>query len=295
MAEVLVTGVTGKQGGAVARRLVRRGHTVAGYCRSAATAAARAARDAGVEIREGDLDDREALDRAAAGVDAIFGVTVPFGAGGVESEIRQGRNLISVAAARGAFLVHSSVRGAHRPPADGVAHARSKSVIESELRASGIPATVLAPCYFMENLLDVAFTRLRDGILALPLTPDRLLDQVTVADIAGMVVHAVECPDELAGRRIELASDAVTGTQAAAILSRVLGREVPYRQLPLEQVRRWAGADISAMFQRLEETTEYVDTDALRAAYPQVGWHRFADWARTVDWDTILAPPSEGR
>lgn len=289
MADVLVIGATGRQGGAVARRLLARGHAVACYVRSRDTPAAARLRASGMELREGDLLDPQALQRATTGVDAVFGLTVPFGAGGPEEEIRQGRALIAAAAARGAFLVYSSVRGADRPAGGGVSHARSKSVVEQDLRAAGIPAVVLAPVYFMENLLNVAFTRLADGVLALPLTPDHPLDQVTVEDIAGLAGYAVEHPEEVAGRRIELASDTVTGRQAAAVLTEVLGREIPYRQTPLDQVRQWAGADIAAMFQRFQETTEHVDTQALRVDYPEVGWHRFPDWARTVDWDAVLA------
>ncbi|WP_425567744.1 hypothetical protein [Nonomuraea dietziae] len=35
-------------------------------------------------------------------------------------------------------------------------------------------------------------TRLNQGVYAFPLSPERKLDQVTVLDIAGMAVHAIE-------------------------------------------------------------------------------------------------------
>jgi uncharacterized protein YbjT (DUF2867 family) len=126
-------------------------------------------------------------------------------------------------------------------------------------------------------------------ILAMPLSPDKKLDQVTVLDIAGMTVHAIEHPEEMAGKGVDLASDSVTGREAAQVLSEVLGREIPYRPLPLEQVRQWAGDEIATMFQRFEDNTEFLDTASLRAEYPAVRWHGFADWARTVDWERVLA------
>ncbi|MET8356994.1 hypothetical protein [Micromonospora sp. NPDC005171] len=36
-------------------------------------------------------------------------------------------------------------------------------------------------------------------------------------------------------------------------------------------------------------------TDALHAAYPDVVWHRYADWARTVDWNRVLSRRTTGR
>lgn len=288
MASVLVTGATGKQGGAVANLLLERGHDVIAYVRSPESPAARRLSALGARLATGDLGDAAAMGKAAADADAIFGLSVPFGAGGKEQEVAQGRLLVDVAARLGAHLVYSSVRGADRIVGSNVAHASSKQLIEAYLRDRGLPATVLGPTYFMENMLNVSFNRLRDGVLAMPLSPDKRLDQVTVLDIAGMAVEALQNPDQFAGRRIDLASDSVTGRQAAAILSDVLGREIPYRQLAADQVRRFAGDEVANMFQRFEDNTYFLDIAALRQQYPAVRWHTFAEWAGTVDWGRLL-------
>ncbi|MFE9916912.1 hypothetical protein ACFYPG_17365 [Micromonospora sp. NPDC005553] len=70
---------------------------------------------------------------------------------------------------------------------------------------------------------------------------------------------------------------------------------IPYQQLPMDQVRQWAGDEIADMFQRFEDNTDFVDVDALHATYPDVAWHRYADWARTVDWDRVLSGRASGR
>ena len=44
--------------------------------------------DKGIRLVAGDLSDGEALARAAGEVDAVFGLSVPFGAGGKEQEER---------------------------------------------------------------------------------------------------------------------------------------------------------------------------------------------------------------
>lgn len=288
MTTVLVIGATGKQGGAVADLLLRHGHDVTAYVRSPESPSALALSTAGARLVTGDLADGEALTGAAKGVDAIFGLSVPFGSGGKDEEVAQGRVLTDAAARSGAHLVYSSVRGADRLGETDIDHADSKQLVEAYLRNQPVRATVLGPVYFMENVLNTGFSRLPDGVLANPLSAGKPLDQVTVRDIAGLAVHAIEHPDRFVGERIDVVSDRVTGEEAARILSEVLDREIPYQQMPLAQVRQWAGDEIADMFQRFEDNTDFVDIDALHGRYPDVAWHSYSDWARTVDWDRVL-------
>ncbi|WP_410820977.1 NmrA/HSCARG family protein [Micromonospora sp. 050-3] len=293
MTTVLVIGATGQQGGAVADLLLQHGHEVTAYVRSPESPPAQALSAAGARLVTGDLGDPVALADAAHGVDAVFGLSVPFGPGGKDEEVAQGRLLVDAAAE--AHLVYSSVRGADRMVETDIDHADSKQHIEAYLRKQQVRATVLAPVYFMENVLNTGFSRLTNGVLANPLSGGKPLEQVTVRDIAGLAVHAIEHPERFVGERIDVVSDRVTGEEAAGILSDVLGREIPYQQLPLDQVRQWAGDEIADMFQRFETNTDFVDVDALHAAHPDVAWHRYADWARTVDWDRVLSSRASGR
>lgn len=289
MAKVVVIGATGKQGGAVADLLLERGHEVVAYVRSPESPAAEGLSARGARLATGDLADPDALQRACTGSDAVFGLSVPFGEGGKDEEVAQGRLLVDTAARLDVHLVYSSVRGGDRLVATDIDHADSKQLVEAYLREQPVRATVLGPVYFMENVLNLGFSRLGDGILANPLTPGKPLDQVSVLDIAGLAVHAVENPAELVGERIDIASDRVTGQEAARILSEVLGREIPYQQLPLDMVRQWAGDEVATMFESFENNTDFLDIETLHARYPTVRWHSYAEWAKTVDWDTILA------
>lgn len=288
MTKVLVIGATGKQGGAVADLLLSRGHDVTACVRSPESPSALALSTAGLRLVTGDLADSESLASAAKGVDAIFGLSVPFEAGGKDQEVAQGRILVDTASRAGAHLVYSSARGADHTVETEIDHVASKQLIEAYLRELEVRATVLGPAYFMENALNMGFSRLTDGILANPLSAGKPLDQVTVRDIAGLAVHAIEHPDRFIGERIDVVSDRVTGEQAARILSDVLGREIPYERMPLEQVRQWAGDEIADMFQAFEDNTNFIDIETLHAKYPDVTWHSYAEWARTVDWDFAL-------
>src|ERR1700738_1005104 len=69
---VLVTGATGQQGGAVARALLSRGHRVKALTRKPDSEAARRLASAGAVVEAGDLGDAASVMKAAGGVDTLF-------------------------------------------------------------------------------------------------------------------------------------------------------------------------------------------------------------------------------
>src|SRR3954463_16812025 len=127
MSNVLVTGATGKQGGAVTRELLRKGHRVRALTRKATGAAAQELARLGAEVVTGDLEDRSSVDAAMRGVDAGFAAGTPF-EGGPESETRQGIHVADAAKAAGVYLVYSSVANADRKT--GIPHFDSKAEVE---------------------------------------------------------------------------------------------------------------------------------------------------------------------
>ena len=75
---ILVTGVTGHQGGAVARALLGRGFRLRGLTRDPESDHAAALARDGIEIVKGDLNDDAALRAVLAGVWGVFGVQTPL-------------------------------------------------------------------------------------------------------------------------------------------------------------------------------------------------------------------------
>jgi uncharacterized protein YbjT (DUF2867 family) len=281
--DVLVIGATGQQGGAVARQLVKKGHHVRALTRNVATPAAQALATLGVELAQGDLEDRASVDRALAGMTAMFSVAhVPS----AEAETRQSILAADAAAAAGAYLVYSSVANADRR--SGVPHFDSKHAVEEHIRARGIEATIVAPAYFMENAF-FGLPHLRQGTYGSPLAPTRKLMQVAVSDIAGVVVAALENRKRYAGKRFDLAGDELTGAEALAILSKVTGRSLTYFQVPMAAIRGAMGEDGVKMYEWFEKTGYSADRAALRRDFPEVPWLSFEAWARTQDWKTLLA------
>jgi uncharacterized protein YbjT (DUF2867 family) len=85
---VLVTGATGQQGGALARLLLANGRQVRALTRKADSPAATDLRSRGAELAIGDFEDRASLKRAMRGVDAIYLMATPFGAGSRRRYVR---------------------------------------------------------------------------------------------------------------------------------------------------------------------------------------------------------------
>jgi uncharacterized protein YbjT (DUF2867 family) len=283
--DILVTGATGTQGGAVARQLIKKGHRVRGLTRKVDSPAAQALAALGVELAQGDLEDRASVDRALAGMQAMFSVATPYERG-PESETRQSILAADAAADAGAWLVYSSVANANRRT--GVAHFDSKGAVEEHIRARGIEAAIVAPVYFMENAF-FGLAQLRQGVYGSPLAPTRRLLQVAVSDIAGAAVAALENRARYAGKRFDLAGDELSGEEVVAVLSKVTGRPLSYYQVPMEMIRGAMGEDSVKMYEWFAKTGYSADRAALRRDFPEVPWLSFEAWARAQDWKKLLA------
>jgi uncharacterized protein YbjT (DUF2867 family) len=282
---VVVTGATGKQGGAVARGLLERGHKVRAVTRDPNSDQAKSLAKAGATVVAASLEDTAALTKALEGATSLFAMTTPFG-GGTESETRQGVAAADAAKAAGLHLVFTSVGSANRQT--GIPHFDSKYEVEKHIAKIGVRATILAPVYFMENLITFGREQLAKGIYGGTLPPTRTLAQVAVADIGAVAVRVLEEPARFTGRRFDLASDELTGNDVVATLSRVTGRPVTYFQIPLEAIRQRMGEDGVRMAEWLDRVGYTVDRAALRREFPDVGFHDFESWVRTQDWKALL-------
>jgi uncharacterized protein YbjT (DUF2867 family) len=279
---VLVTGATGKQGGHLLSELLARGHTVRALTRKSESPAAAALAKRGVTIVSGNFDDQGSLDRAALGVDTVFAMSTPF-EGGDKTETREGINIVRAATSAGVkHLVYSSVGGADRE--SGVPHFDSKFEVEKEIRASGVPFTIVAPVFFMDNLLESWMAAgIAKGSIAMAMPATRRLQQIAVADIAKFTALVIERRESFLGKRIDIASDELTGTTLSAALSKVSRRKIEYTAVPIEAMRQ-QNDDVARMFEWFDRVGYDADVVGLRVQYPEVGWHRFSDWAREHTW-----------
>lgn len=262
---ILVTGATGKQGGAVIRHLLEHHFPVQALVRNPSGSAAQALADKGVELIQGDLNDAESLEQAMRGVYGVFSVQT-YSEEDFDLEVRQGVALAQIAKAMNVeHFIYSSVGSANQRT--GVPHFDSKAKVEDYIRSVGLPYTILRPVFLMENWELFGRDSILNGTLAQPLDPQTKLQQISVDDIGAFAAIAFEHPNEWLGKAIDLAGDEATMTDTAAIFSRVVNRPIEYVQVAWEQFQQMVGAELTTMYRWFEAVGYSADIAARRTDY----------------------------
>jgi len=292
--KILVTGATGQQGGALARLLLQKKYEVYALIRSTKSESPKAQnlRNQGAKLVEADLDKPDSLEQATNGIDSVFlmGTWVEVG---TEGETRRGKMMVDIAKEKKIeHIVYSSVVNADKNT--GIPHFESKYKVEQHIKNSGIPYTIIGPTFFMDNLLSYSLAGLQQGQVALPLSPSRILQQSAVENIAEFSALALERRNSFIGKRIDIASDEITGEQAAKVLSNELGHKIRYEQVPMEQIRQ-TSEDLAVMFEWFERIGTGVDVAALHKQYPEVNWLTFKDWVKSQNWGDLAASSTNSK
>ena len=280
---VLVTGATGRQGGAVVRHMLSKGWTLRALTRNTSSYAAQELARRGVELAQGDLEDPASLTRAVQGVYGVFSVQ-DFWAVGAKREIQQGKSLAEAAKKQGVqHFVYSSAGGAERNT--GITHFDSKWEVEKHIRNLKLPATIFRPAAFMEtyHILEVEIGILK-GKLTDPIRGDKPYQTIATDDIGAFVALAFERPKDFIGLELEIAGSELTNLEAAKVFSRVMGKPVKFQRLPMPIVRLFLGKEFYQMFRWFNEAGFKADINDLRRRYPDVHLHTLEEWLREEGW-----------
>ena len=272
---VLITGATGKQGGATARALKGSGFALRAMTRNPESDAAKAVASAtGAEIVQGDLNDAASIRHALKGVWGVFAVQNTWEAG-VEGEEEQGKRLASLAREAGVqHYVYTSVGSAHRKT--GIPHFDNKYRVEEAVRAAGFPSYVIfRPVFFMENLTSPWF--LNGDVIYAAMRPDLTLQMIAVEDIGRYAARGFTNADKLNRREIDLAADEATMPDVAAALSRGLGRNISFTQIPISEVRKNSD-DFATMLEWFDRVGYDVDIPSLEREFGIKGM-TLTEWA----------------
>jgi uncharacterized protein YbjT (DUF2867 family) len=265
---VVVTGATGRQGGAVARCLLRDGWRVRALTRRPASTKAQALRTLGADVVRGDMGDRAALLPVFKGAYGVFSVQNPT-ISGAEGERRQGKTVADAAKQSGVqHLVYASAGPG--VPNTGVLQWDLKLDVEAHLRGAGLPLTVLRPMALMELMTDPAFYPAASTWHAMPRlagghTP---IPWIGAADVGAAAALAFASPERFVGQELRLASDVRSLDDCAATYRAVVGKAPPRFPMPVWLLERFAGTDVTRMWRWLRTNAPEVDPAATRTLLP---------------------------
>ena len=262
--EFLVTGATGKQGGAVVRSLLRRNQSVRALVRDPLKPAAKELEKIGAKLVVGSFDDDDSLRKAMQGAHGVFSVQNFFEVG-FEKEIEQGKLIGKLAEeCKVHHLVYGSVIGADRN--SGIPHFESKWQIEKYLRTLKIKTTTLRIVAYMDNLF--SFNWYNDGKIYLPLSRSTQWQLIASKDIGEFAAIAFGKPESV-GEVLEIAGDQLTPDRLAEIFSRVLERPVVFEEQPLAELKAYS-EELALMFSWFNEKANMADLGSLRRIHPEL-------------------------
>ena len=225
--KVFITGATGNIATLAIPALLNNGISVRAFVRNPEKA--EALQKLGVEIFEGDLADQQALNEAAQGMDAVLSIT-PAG----PNAIAQGNAVTTAAKKAGVkHLVRlSAIKAAADAPTE---NGRSHYQTDQEIIASGIPYTILRPHFFMQNLFMSVPTVLEQGNMYWGMGQGKL-GMIDVRDIADCVVSLLTNGGHEGEILNPTGASSITFAEAAAIISKGIGKPVNYIPVSIEAV-----------------------------------------------------------
>ena len=268
---IAIVGATGAQGGGLARAILadpNGGFAVRAITRDVNSDKAQALRRLGAEVVAADVKDVESLKRAFTGAYGAFCVTFFWEDFSPENEKAQAANMARAAKDSGVqHAIWSTFEDTRKyvPLTDNrmptllgkykVAHFDAKSEADQAFRDLGVPTTFLLTSFYWENLIYFGAGPQKgpDGRLAITYPMgQKKLPGISSEDIGKCAYGIFKKGREFIGKTVGVAGEHLTGTEMAAALSKALGQEVRYNDVPPDVYRSFGfpGAeDMGNMFQ----------------------------------------------
>jgi NAD(P)H dehydrogenase (quinone) len=224
----LITGATGDTGGYAVRQLLGKNLAVRVLAHRPDQRSEQL-KKVGAEVVFGDLLDFDSVRAALSGVDRAY-FCFPISPGIVQATAQ----FAQAAKEAGVEVIVNMSQISARGDAKSNA-ARQHWLSERVFDWSGVPAVHLRPTFFAEWLLYLA-PMIRQGKILAPFTTTGRHAPVAAEDQARVIVAILENPTAHAGKTYPLFGPVeLTLPEIAATVSRVIGKEVTYQQVPIER------------------------------------------------------------
>jgi len=268
---IAVVGATGAQGGGLVRTILNDSNSsfaVRALTRDIHSDKAKELAKLGAEVVAANVDDVESLKQAFEGTYGVYCVTFFWAHFSPEMEIAQATAMAHAAKYAGVkHAIWSTFEDTRKwvPLSDNrmptlmgkykVAHFDAKSEANHVFMDLGVPTTFLLTSFYWENLIYFGLGPKKgpDGKLAITFPMgDKKLPGIASEDIGKCAYGIFKRGQEFIGKTVGVAGEHLTGTQMASALTKALGREVRFNDIPPDVYRSlgFPGAeDMGNMFQ----------------------------------------------
>lgn len=266
---ILVTGATGKQGGATARNLIKAGNKVRALTRKPDSNSANSLRTLGIDVVKGNLNDINSLDQAMQGVYGVFSVTNFWEFGTGKKEVIQNKNLTDIAKKHNVqhFILASIARCDDNP---NLAHFVTKHECEKYIQSSGLPYTFLRAVYFMDNLKpNEQGATFHWAVLPEILGNKATLQMISTADIGWFAANAFLHPEQYLNKTLDIAGDEITYPQLLDAYKKVFEAE-PKKSNMMKFILMNMMPEIKKMMNWYREPRFKADIKQLKSIHPSL-------------------------
>jgi len=301
---IAVVGATGAQGGGLVRAILNDAKSpfkVRAITRDVNSDKAKLLAKLGAEVVAADVDDEESLKRAFQGAYGVYCVTFFWAHFSPEKELAQAAAMARAAKAAGVqHAIWSTFEDTRKwvPLSDNrmptllgkykVAHFDAKSEADHIFTDLGVPTTFLLTSFYWENLIyfGVGPKKGPDGTLGITFPMgDKKLPGISSEDIGKCAYGIFKRGQEFIGKTVGVAGEHLTGAQMATELTKALGKNVRFNDVPADVYRSFGfpGAeDMGNMFQfKRDFETSYCGargTEFSRSLNPEL--LTFAAWLK---------------
>jgi uncharacterized protein YbjT (DUF2867 family) len=301
---IAVVGATGAQGSGLVRSILSDGSsdfTARAITRNVNSDKARELARLGAEIVAADVDNPDSLKKAFAGAHAAYCVTFFWEHFSPEKELAHAAAMAKAAKHAGVqHLIWSTLEDTRKwvPLSDNrmptlmgkykVPHFDAKGEANQIFMDLKLPTTFMLTSFYWDNLINFGMGPKKnpEGTFAFTLPMgEKKLPGIAAEDIGRCAYGIFKRGHEFIGRTVGIAGEHLTGTQMAAALSRALGREIRYNDVPPEVYRGlgFPGAeDLGNMFQFKRDFEQVFcgarDVALSRSLNPAL--QTFEDWLR---------------
>ena len=234
---ILVTGATGFVGQALLPALLTAGHTVRATTRDLA----RATPVRGVSWLKCDVNQRDDLDRALRGIDAVYFLVHAMGDGAHDYAQTERKVALQLRdAAQAAGVKRLVYLGGVSPAGEASEHLKSRLAVGEVLRAGAVPTVELRASMIIGNG-SASWQIVRDLAMRLPalLLPSWTASRtcpIAIEDVVVALVLALDFPLEVSAWYDIAGPDVISARQILSTIAALRGRRVPSLAVPFLSV-----------------------------------------------------------